>query len=501
VHGRQIRGATVALALVAALLPIAAAPATATAPTPDERPRRLAWTACDGGFQCSSLLVPVDYDDPDGEQVAIALSRVRARTRADRIGVLVVNFGGPGDPTVQTLRGAIDRFPAVVRDRFDIVGFDPRGTGDSRAIDCFDDATADRLNTEDPTPDDAVELHAFYDRAQNDPDDQACITRFGTWLAQIGTVNVARDLDRIRVALRERTLNFLGYSYGTVLGAAYTRSFPTRVRAMVLDAAVNLSDDATAEMVSNAEGFERALDAFLADCAADARCAFHSGGDPRSALLALRDRFESGLTLPTRDGRRAGVAAFYTALVAALYDRTDGWPALATALRQAQQGSGTVLQLLTDLYNGRDDSGRYDNIQEASGAIHCADRPDAPVSFAAYVATLADFRIRFPIMGPLIAGWPIGCPATLPRPDDANLVGDLRARAAAPVLIIGNTDDPATPYAGALDLHERLRPSRVLTLEATDHGAYAKGNLCIDRVVHAYLVSRRLPRSGTRCSS
>ena len=318
------------VALVAApLTPAAGAAARGT----------LAWSGCGGGVECATLAVPVDYRDPSGPGLDVALARIPARDPGHRIGSLVVNYGGPGDPGTQTLRLAGSSVPAAVRDRFDLVSFDPRGTGASKPIDCVDDATADRLFAEDPTPDTPADLPGFYAGTNSSVDVTAvCIQKYGMWLAQVGTRNVARDLERIRAALGDKRLTFLGYSYGTVLGAVYAELYPRHVRAMVLDSAVDLSNTAQNEELGNAEGFEAALDSFLADCAANDGCAFNSRGDPKAALERLRDQFEGGLTLRTSDGRRAGQAAFYLAMIAALYDEQNGWPALASALRSAAAG-------------------------------------------------------------------------------------------------------------------------------------------------------------------
>jgi pimeloyl-ACP methyl ester carboxylesterase len=462
----------------------------------------LRWRSCGGGYQCSKLAVPVDYRSPAGQTVELALTRRRARDRAHRIGSLVINYGGPGDPAAETLKLAGSSIPASVRDRFDLVAFDPRGTGASDPVDCIDDATADRYFAEDPTPDSPADLARFYAGTNSSVDlAKACVEKFGTWLAEIGTRNVARDMDRLRAALGDRKLTFLGYSYGTVLGAVYAQMFPTRVRAMILDSAVDLSSTPQEDELGNARGFESALDAFLADCASHSSCAFHSGGDPKGALNRLRGRFELGLKLQTADGRRAGEGAFYLAMIAALYDKRQGWPTLARALHNAGQGDGTFLQLLADSYTGRAANGVYDNVQEAIGPIRCADRRDARMTFDDYRATFEQYAEEFPFFGPLLAGSPIGCDARLPAVAPGEDLGDVRVTGAPPILIVGTTNDPATPYAGAQDLNRRIAGSRLLTFDSTEHGSYAKGIPCIDRAVDRYLLTLKLPAKGTRCRS
>jgi pimeloyl-ACP methyl ester carboxylesterase len=484
-----------------ALLPSTVRPAQAHAadPTPVASARR--WRACSKGFECASLPVPVDHAAPDGETVDVALIRAPARVESRRIGTLVVNFGGPGDAGTETLPLAIATIPAVIRDRFDIVSFDPRGTGSTRPIDCIDDRTTDLLVTEDPTPDDASELDRFYTGTNSAVDvDASCIDRYGAWLGAVGTRNVARDVDRIRAALGERRLTFLGYSYGTVLGAVYAQEFPTRVRTMVLDGAVDLSASPEAEQRANAAGFEHALDEFLGWCADRRSCPFYSDGDPRGALESLRNRFETGVTVPAGDGRRAGAGTFYLGLLVALYDKTSGWPALAVGLQRATSGDGTVLQILADTFLGRDGDGHYNSLQEAIGVIRCADAPAPTPAFPEFRATFEAFVRDFPFLGAVIAGTPAGCDPRLPVPEADAVLGDVRATGVAPILIIGTTNDPATPYDGALDLQQRLAGSRILTVDATQHGAYGRGIRCIDDAVDRYLLTRRLPREGIRCA-
>jgi pimeloyl-ACP methyl ester carboxylesterase len=471
--------------------------------SPASAAQALQWERCGRRLECTTLDVPVDYTQPDGEQVTLKIARQRAGDRRHRVGTLVVNWGGPGDPGTETLRLAGSSFPAEIRERFDIVSFDPRGTGASRPIDCVDDSTFERLLAEDPTPDTPDDLAHFYDGSNSEVDFiQTCVQKFGPWLAAVGTRNVVRDLDRIRAALGEEKLNFLGYSYGTVMGAVYAQLFPERVRTMVLDSAVNLSETLESAQVANLEGFEQALDEFLRDCASDERCGFHSDGDPRRALEQLRDRFEQGLTVATGDGRTAGEATFYAALLGALYDRQTGWPILAAALHQVvDDENGTLLALLADSQTGRRDDGTYDNIRESIGFITCSDRPDALVPFEEYRAAFEQHAKKYPFFGRFVAAYPLGCDPRAPLPEAGTALDDVRTSEAPPAIVIGTTGDPATPYAGARDLRRRLEGSRLLTFESTEHGSYAKGVDCIDDAVDRYLVDRVLPPRGTRCQA
>ncbi len=472
---------------------------TATAATVSPAPS-IHWRNCGGGFQCGTITVPVDWNQPGGAQLNLAVARHPAEIPSQRLGSLVVNFGGPGDPGAESLRQGVTDVPAVIRRRFDLVSFDPRGTGMSRPIACVDDATYDRALDQDPTPDTPQDLVSFY-AGTNGPVDlvQACISRQGQWLAEVGTRNTARDMEQLRVELGDSKLTFLGYSYGTALGAVYAQMYPNRVRAIVLDGAVNLSSSGQTELHDNAVGFEQALDAFLADCAARTSCAYHHGGDPRSALLALQQRFEAGLTVPVPDGRQAGATLFYLALAGGLYDRASGWPLLAHALDDAEHGGGGGLAELSDPLTGRQPNGRYNDLQEALSAIRCDDRHDPLVSFDAYRATYQQYSQEFPLFGAFLASSPLGCDPRLPAPPASEQIGDLRVTAAPPILIVGTTGDPATPYSGALDLQQRIRGSRLLTLVSTEHAGYGKGIPCVDTNVDRYLISGTLPPVGTRC--
>ena len=306
------------------------------------------------------------------------------------------------------------------------MSFDPRGTGKSRPVECVDDATADRLNAVDPTPNSDADLRAFYD-GTNEPVDLVarCVARNGAWLAQLGSRNVARDLDRLRTALGDDTLSFVGYSYGTVIGAVYAQMFPDRVGRMVLDSPVDLSADALEELRGNSQGFEQALDDFLADCAKNTQVLVPQRRRPDRGARARSNVASSGAsssrpsTSPPgeKSKRTAGVAAFYTALISALYDQQYGWPELADALDDARTGDGSYLLALADLYNGRHDDGSYDNIDEVIGVILCDDRDDP-------VPTLRRVPRRVRPRGRAVpaaraatsAARVLGCDPRLPRP-------------------------------------------------------------------------------------
>jgi pimeloyl-ACP methyl ester carboxylesterase len=494
-------GALFATALAGTTAIVGVTVGTAAADSEPAPESSLDWKRCGGGYQCAALPVPVDYSAPDGATLDLALTRRRADDQAHKLGTLVVNYGGPGDPGTETLRFSADFMPAAVRRSFDILSFDPRGVGASNPVTCVDDATFEQAWSEDPTPNGPGDLPGFYDGTSSSVDLVAeCVGRNGDYLARLGTRNGARDLDRIREAVGDDELTYVGYSYGTLLGALYAQEFPHNIRAMVLDSAVDISSTMTEEQRDNTAGFEGALDEFLADCADDDTCAFRSGGDPRAALERLRARFEQGVRIDGGDGERTvGASEFYVALVAALYSRED-WPFLADALQAAaKDDDGSTLLLFSDLYAGRRDDGTYSNFKQVLGLIVCADDDEPLVSFDEFRATYDALSAQYPFFGPLFGSGPAGCDARLPQPHDDELVGDVRVTDSPPVLVVGTTRDPATPYAGAQDLQERLEGSRLLTVDNTGHGSYATGNRCVDRIVDRYLVSGDPPKHDRRC--
>lgn len=471
--------------------------------TPTPAPK-LTWRKC-GKLECTTLKVPVDYSQPDGEQVGIAVSRRRAADPSRRIGSLIVNFGGPGDAGSTTLADFAGTYPKEIRDRYDLVSFDPRGVGKSRPVVCVDDTTTDALDAEDPTPDSDAELHAFYDGTNDVADFVAgCVAKNGDWLGKLGSRNVARDIDRLRASLGDAKLHYLGYSYGTVIGAVYAQMFPERVGRMVLDSPVDLSVDALQELQADANGFEHALESFLAWCARDKKCTFHSSGTPEAAFRALQQKFEAGAALDATTlgggatNRKAGVAAFYTAVLSALYDKAYGWPELAQALEDAKTGDGTLLLALADSYNGRRDDGTYDNIQQVFDAIHCDDRYDAAQSWDGFVAEYQREVAALPLLGAYTGSTKLGCDPRYPQPPASEQLGDVRVSGAAPVLILGTTHDPATSYQGAIDLQSRVAGSRLVSFDSTEHTAYTK-SACIDRIVDSYLLRGHVPKAGITC--
>ncbi len=454
----------------------------------------VAWTDCGGGFECGSIVVPLDYAQPNDATVRLPLIRLPAGDASSRIGSLVMNPGGPGASGVDFVRRAAKTFftPAL-REHFDIVGFDPRGVGGSDpAVDCTDDLQA--FVEEDPSPDSPAELEASVSIAKELA--QGCALRSGVLLSHVSTADVARDMDVMRRALGDEKLTYAGFSYGTLIGALYADSFPTRIRSMVLDGAVDPSlppkDDVRAQIV----GFEQALDSFLADCSTDAKCAFHSGGNAGAAFDGLMASVDAA-PLKASDGRAVGPGLAWLGVAASLYDQNSGWPALARALSQARDnGDGTLLARYADSVTGRRNNGSYDNEMEQRVAVNCVDFPHlTPRETSDLLADLAVAAPRFGKNSGLAAGDPCDYWSVPPQRVPARVT----AAGAPPILVVGTTGDPATPFQQAVALAGQLRSGVLFTYRGEGHTAYGKGVKCVDNAVDAYLIELSAPGPDAGC--
>jgi pimeloyl-ACP methyl ester carboxylesterase len=465
----------------------------------------LAWSDCGDGFQCATLTVPVDWSQPAGETMGIAMSRLPATQPDQRIGTIVVNYGGPGQGGVDYLRKTYGRLPEELRARFDVVTFDPRGTGASRPVDCVDDAVLDQ----------SVALPAFVDNeaaltAQQQWSAtfaQGCGQRMGAYAGQVGTRNVARDIEAMRIALGEPKLSYLGYSYGSVLGEAYAQMYPSHVRTMVLDGPPDYSLSVRDYDYQQAKGFADALSAFLAWCE-QTQCSLTAAGSPRDALNGLIERTKTQ-TIPadyTIDGAtRSGTLngnTLQTGVLSLLYDQQRGWPLLGDALRSAAVDNwGGPLLAYADSYLGRDPDGKYSSsMVEANAVINCVDRPAAQRQ-PTNAAILADVAVLQQQLPPWGGSWALPSCVGMPKPAKGDKLGKVKVAGAPPILVIGNTGDPATPYAGAQATVARIAGSTLLTVDSTEHTAYGSGrSTCVDAAVDRYLVDGTVPAPGTHCA-
>jgi pimeloyl-ACP methyl ester carboxylesterase len=451
----------------------------------------LDWTPCDGPFECATLSVPLDYAQPSGRQIEVALIRAPARNPSERIGVLVSNPGGPGASGIRFLRGWTRVVDETIQNRFDLVSFDPRGVGQSTPLLCHDDIQ--RMIGLDPHPVTADEW-AEVERIIREFT-ALCVERGGDLLPHLGSLNVARDMDRIREALGEEQLTYVGYSYGTVLGALYAEMFPERVRAMVVDGPVDLSLPPDELNITQALGFERALEHFLEDCRERQCDLVREGRDPAAAIDELFARTREAPIASSEADRALGPGEALTGVVAALYRRAF-WPSLGRAVQAALDGDGTWLVQMADGLWGRRGE-EYANLFEANAAVNCLDYPYPrdPAHYRELTERGAAAAPRFGAAlgsGGLICGlWPVP-----PQP-----IGTPDGEGAPPLLVIGTTGDPATPYEWALAARRDLVSSVLLTHEGEGHTAYAGGNACIDNLVEAYLLDLVTPEDGTVCGA
>ena len=453
-------------------------------------PAPIAWESFDDGVDVGTLEVPVDYRDPDGPTFELFLARYNALDPDERIGSLLINVGGPGFGSTDLAFVAARVFDRPLLERFDIIGWDPRGTGESDpSIDCIDDYDGYFAEI-DSTPEDAAERELLIETAQRFA--QACVDNNADIIEHIGTNNTARDIDTIRRALGEETISYFGFSYGSELGATWATLFPDTVRAAVLDGASDPEADSTESSLQQLAGFEASLSTFLAQCSDDEACAFHNDGDAESALEALLVELDAD-PVDSADGRppvNRDVAT--TAIVQAMYSESF-WPALEQSLAAAADGNGSGLLALFDSYYQRAPDGTYGDELEAFQAISCADTAERD-TVAEVEAESALFTEVAPRLAPEGS---IGFFCTF-FPDAIEPRAEISGDGAGPIVVIGTTGDPATPFESTVRMSEVLEDGRLVIVEADQHTGYGV-NRCVIDVVNDYLVDLSPPTSGTEC--
>jgi pimeloyl-ACP methyl ester carboxylesterase len=445
-------------------------------------------------FECGRTEVPISYDEPQGATLPLFVIRVRIAGQTDKIGSLVVNPGGPGGSGADAAIGLALTMPEDVLRRFDLVGFDPRGVGSSTPIECIPAELKDRLVAAEPRPTTDEQLDAAF--ALADEIGKDCADKYGDALGSFDTVDTARDMDRIREALGEEKLTYLGYSYGTTLGSTYAELFPDHVRALVLDGAVDPDADPVSDAEAGAAGFEAGFDAFAQNCVGlIAGCPL--GANPRQFVYDLLNQAATTPIVTSAPGpkRLATPGVVMTAIQAALYDQKS-WPQLVQALVTAQQGDAKGVLSLADDYSGRLQNGTYTNLFDANIAINCTDQStDEKVTEDRIRQLAQEWGQKYPLFG---AGSAVGlytCTAwkaartPLPKRD---------ADGAPPILVVGNSGDPVTPLPGAVDMARDLESGVLLTWQGQGHTSYPK-TPCVTTAVDSYLIDLTAPQDGLTC--
>lgn len=456
--------------------------------------QQLQWRDCGAvsGQQCTTLQVPLDYDQPAEKKIELAVLRVRAGDQSKRIGSLVINPGGPGGSGVEYAQASSLFMGAKVRQRYDIVGFDPRGVGQSSPVDCLTDSQLDTYLAADGSPDTPAEVQRLSSLSKQFA--QGCAERSGELLEHVGTPDAARDMDVLRSALGDEELYYFGASYGTYLGATYAELFPKRVGRAVLDGAVPPELSGKAIGVGQAKGFERAFKAFIDDCISREGCPL---GDTESAAYDRFDQFLGDLDtnpLPGDGSRKLTQALGVSGILGSLY-RKDSWGALRTGLSAALNGDGSYLLSYADQYAQRTRDGYHGNGNEAILAVNCLDRPDVK-SVADAEKELPAYEAASPRFGKFIMWGALAC-AYWPVPVQ-NEPHKVSAPGAPPILVVGTSRDPATIVEWSRDLASQLSSGVLLTRDGDGHTAYGE-NDCIDSAVDTYLVEGKTPKDGLNC--
>ena len=456
----------------------------------------LEWTDCGAGttgFDCTYVTAPLDWENPDDGE--IQLSIVRHQAEGESMGALLTNPGGPGgsgrDFILESLEYAVGE---DLVDNYDVIGFDPRGVGDPSAVVCLDAEDMDSYLYDIPTAARGTDEWEAELTDANKVFADACEANSNGILQHITTINSARDMDLIRAVLGDTQLNYLGYSYGTFLGATYAELYPEKAGRLVLDGAIDPAVSGLDVGTTQALGFESALRAYMAYCLDSADCPFSGTVDEGmadlGALLASVDRSP----LKNDDGRMLGADSLMTAIIATLYSE-DSWDYLTQGLRDALAGDPYVAFYLADFYNGREDGVYIDNSSEAFRAYNCMDYPveDDPAGEAAAEAKITEGA---PTIAPYWSG-PDSCAVWPYEPTGTR--GEIHAEGAGPILVIGTTNDPATPYEWSVSLAEQLEEGVLITRVGEGHTGFNKGNACVDDAVVAYFLEDAVPAEDLRC--
>jgi pimeloyl-ACP methyl ester carboxylesterase len=448
-------------------------------------------------MQCGTATAPLDWKDPGAGRIELALVRQPA-TSGTALGSLLVNPGGPGASGYDLVKDSINyATDSRLQAAYDIVGFDPRGVNRSTAVTCYDDPKELDSYLYDLLP--GTPGSDEWIAAANDASKrfgERCLQLTGPLLGLVDTASAARDLDMLRAALGDKKLDYLGYSYGSLLGQVYAELFPHNAGRLVLDGAVDPAASDFDGTATQAKGFEAALAAFLKDCATVDDCPF--SGSVESSLETVRSLLDSldASPLANSDGRELGSSAMFTAIILPLYNQ-ENWPYLRDLFTSVFKGDASYAFQLADSYNGREANGTYrDNQTEAFVAINCLDaHGDGDV--ARMRAEAEELKRIAPVFGPQMSWGGTGCPnwPVPPTRERAPIV----APGSPDILVLGTTNDPATPYTWAQTVASTLEHGHLVTYDGEGHTAYNKSNACINDTVDDFLIDGIVPATDPLC--
>ncbi|MFM8816210.1 MAG: alpha/beta hydrolase [Actinomycetes bacterium] len=451
------------------------------------------WKPCDGNtnseVECGNIEVPFDYSDPERGSFVLFVKKHNASNPADRIGSMMVNPGGPGFGGSSLADDAQYYFSQDLIDRFDIIAWDPRGTGESTpAVDCVD--TFDEYFGLDSPPETPDEKQALIDASQAFND--KCAENSGTILPYISTQASAQDINSLRLALGEENITFFGFSYGSELGTTWATMFPETVRAIVVDGAVDPNATSIQEGMNQAKGFEGQLSAFLKQCSERTACEFHNGGKAEAAFDKLVLDIDASPLEVSKNRTPVTQGVLFTAVAQAMYSDYY-WPQLSEALSAAQKGNGAgILQLYDDYYQRKGD-GTYGNELEAFLAISCLDDPGAS-SVEEVDSHIEDFIAAAPRLGGNFAYgyscslWPVKQAAKV----------TITGKGAGPIVVVGTTGDAATPLDSTRKMAKSLEQGVLIVVDANQHTGYG-ANSCVVKAVDEYLISLKVPSNDLTC--
>ena len=457
--------------------------------------QKLRWSECKGkdraGMQCANVKVPLDYKKPGGRAITVAMLKVPAKS-GKPMGTLFLNPGGPGSSGTGFASAASWIFSLEIRDKYDVVGFDPRGVGESAAVECVDDATREKYVDADYDVSTVAGRRA--QKAQAKKIAEGCMKHSGRLLRHVGTESAARDMDVMRSLVGDKKLNYFGFSYGTSLGGMYADLFPKKVGRMVLDSAVDTGMRDSRRAYEQVLGFEHAFERYAQHCVNTGACPLGSTVD--AAKKKMRALFDQAFKrpFPTSNPNRKLTRSLLTSEVRQYLYSDASWPDLDEKLRKlVKENDGSAF------VESGSDSGpaASSNGAEALIAINCADYVLDPQSeYAKYSERL---KREAPVFGAegvdtkdryICAGL---------RHHPKKNPGRYVAKGSAPIVVIGVRHDPATLYSWTRTFAGALDNSVLLTWEGDGHTAYGRAGSCIQGPVDKYLLTGEVPKDGLVC--